>query len=94
MKRLAVLLVLLLPATASAKATPRIVGGAPATISQYPFQVALLSTDTSATPAENEYQHQFCGGSMLDATHVITAAHCVYVSLAPGGAAWPGASEA
>jgi len=93
MKRLAVLLLLLLPATASAKATPRIVGGAPATISQYPFQVALLSTDTSATPAENEYQHQFCGGSMLDATHVITAAHCVYDSLVPGQAAPPASLE-
>jgi secreted trypsin-like serine protease len=93
MKRLAVLLVALAPATAGAKATPRIVGGAPATISQYPFQVALLSTDTSAAPAGNEYQHQFCGGSMLDATHVITAAHCVYDSLVPGQAAPPASLE-
>ena len=55
--------------------------------------MALLSTDTSAAPAENEYQHQFCGGSMLDATHVVTAAHCVYDSLVPGQAAPPASLE-
>jgi hypothetical protein len=95
MRRPAVVLLLwlALPAAAFAKATPRIVGGAPTTIATYPFQVALLSTDTSGAGSGNEYQHQFCGGSMLDATHVITAAHCVYDSLVSGQAAPPDSLE-
>src|SRR4051794_25828062 len=91
--RLAVLLALLAPGTAFATATPRIVGGSTTTISRYPFQGALLSTDTSTFPASNEFQHQFCGGSILDATHVITAAHCVYDSLVAGQAAPPDTLE-
>ena len=93
MRRLVILLVLLAPGTAFANATPRIVGGAKTSISQHPFQVALLSTDTSAAPASNEYQHQFCGGSILDATHVVTAAHCVFDSLVAGQAARPDSLE-
>jgi secreted trypsin-like serine protease len=84
--RLAVLVALLIPATAFAKATPRIVGGSTTTISKYPFQVALLSS--AATP-DDEWQYQFCGGSILDATHVITAAHCLYDTVASGHAAPP-----
>jgi secreted trypsin-like serine protease len=91
--RLAVLIALLVPGAAFAKATPRIVGGSATTISKYPFQVALLSTDTSIFPASNEWGRQFCGGSILDATHVMTAAHCVYDSLVPGQAAPPGTLE-
>ena len=78
MKRLAVLLVLLLPATAGANATPRVVGGSgkpQVAIADYPFQVALLG---SSATADDEWFHQFCGGSIRDATHVITAAHCVF----------------
>jgi secreted trypsin-like serine protease len=84
---LVALLCLTLPAAALANATPRIVGGHNAKISDYPFQVALLSTDTSVYPPDNELMHQFCGGSILDATHVITAAHCLYDTVAPGQAA-------
>jgi len=78
-KRLAGLLVLLLlPATVLAHATPRIVGGSgkpQVTISEYPFQVALLN---SGATEDDEWFYQFCGGSIRDATHVITAAHCVF----------------
>jgi len=84
--RLAVLVALLIPASAFANATPRIVGGSKVSIADYPFQVALLSAQ--ATPGD-EWQYQFCGGSILDATHVITAAHCVYDTVAPGAAAPP-----
>jgi secreted trypsin-like serine protease len=90
---LVALLCLALPAAALANATPRIVGGKKAKISDYPFQVALVSTDTSTAPASNTYQHQFCGGSILDATHVITAAHCLYDTVAPGQAAPPHSLE-
>jgi secreted trypsin-like serine protease len=87
---LAFVLALLIPSTALANATPRIVGGATASITDYPFQVALLSSQ--ATP-DNEWLYQFCGGSILDATHVITAAHCVYDTVAPGQAAPPSSLE-
>jgi secreted trypsin-like serine protease len=57
--------------SASAAYAPRIVGGSSTTISQFPFQVALVQNPYS--PAAG----QICGGSVRDATHVITAAHCV-----------------
>jgi secreted trypsin-like serine protease len=46
---------------------PRIVGGLPASISQYPSTVALVTSSG----------FQFCGGSLLSPTVVATAAHCV-----------------
>lgn len=52
--------------------SPRIIGGATATISQAPWQVALLD-DTKP----NDFQAQFCGGSILNTRWVVTAAHCV-----------------
>lgn len=54
--------------------TPYIVGGANADVAQFPFMASLMF----------EYDSQpgtiypFCGGSVLDATHILTAAHCVY----------------
>jgi trypsin len=57
-------------------ATPRavesIVGGAGASISRFPFQVALYNPH--AGPPSAGF---FCGGVIIDATHVITAAHCI-----------------
>jgi trypsin len=50
---------------------PRIVGGAPATEFQNPFQVALLLSGV----ADNA-DAQFCGGTLLGPHHVVTAAHC------------------
>jgi secreted trypsin-like serine protease len=46
---------------------PRIVGGSDATISQFPWTVALF-----------DQQVQRCGGSIIAASWVLTAAHCVY----------------
>ena len=54
--------------------TPYIVGGDNADVANYPFMASLMF----------EYESQpntiypFCGGSVLDATHILTAAHCVY----------------
>jgi hypothetical protein len=60
------------PATAAAGLPQRgIVGGQPATIAQVPWQVALIDTSHYGSP------QQFCGGSIVDATHVVTAAHCL-----------------
>jgi len=62
-----------------------IVGGTSVAITDHPYQVALL--DNAKGPATSS---QFCGGSIRDALHIITAAHCVYNSpLAPGTVAAP-----
>src|SRR5437764_11536682 len=50
---------------------PRIVGGTDTTIQDFPWQVGVDSTQ----PAPGF----FCGGVILDATHVLTAAHCARV---------------
>lgn len=47
--------------------TEEIVGGANTTIAQNPWQVALTTSSGS----------QFCGGSIVNASWVITAQHCV-----------------
>jgi secreted trypsin-like serine protease len=49
-----------------------IVGGQSASIASFPFQVALYDPQ-AGSPAAGF----FCGGVIIDATHVITAAHCV-----------------
>ncbi len=68
------LLALSSAAAAYAGLSPQVVGGSEAKIEQVPFQVALYDPQVSADPADS----QFCGGVIIDATHVITAAHCVF----------------
>jgi secreted trypsin-like serine protease len=53
----------------------RIVGGSSISISQAPWQVALIDLQKA-----NNYQGQFCGGSLISAQWVLTAAHCVVSS--------------
>ena len=43
-----------------------IVNGVEATVNEYPFMAALLNK-----------RKQFCGGSVIDEIHILTAAHCV-----------------
>jgi secreted trypsin-like serine protease len=50
-----------------------IVDGAVASITEFPFQVALYDP-RAGSPAKSF----FCGGVILDATHVATAAHCLF----------------
>jgi secreted trypsin-like serine protease len=66
--------------SAAARARPRIVGGNEASITAFPFQVALYDPLLELEPGKfaNLFESQFCGGVILDATHVITAAHCVF----------------
>jgi secreted trypsin-like serine protease len=73
--------VLLVPAGASAQSKgsvqPRIVGGSEVSISQYPWQAAVVEAGSG-----DAHPRQFCGGSLITTRIVITAAHCVYGSSA------------
>lgn len=64
------------PALARIASVPRakasIVGGEGASIASFPFQVALYDPQ-AGSPAAGF----FCGGVIIDATHVVTAAHCI-----------------
>jgi secreted trypsin-like serine protease len=70
---------LLAPSLASAaRVHPRIVAGKDTAIEQVPFQVALYDPQVLDPEAEDDVlDAQFCGGVIRDATHVLTAAHCV-----------------
>jgi secreted trypsin-like serine protease len=54
------------------RAVESIVGGTGASVAQFPFQVALYDP-RAGSPAVGF----FCGGVIIDATHVATAAHCL-----------------
>ncbi len=57
------------PASAGEPLVPYIIGGQQASISQFPWQVFIEGTVESGFVG--------CGGSILDASHILTAAHCV-----------------
>ena len=46
----------------------KIVGGSPTEENEYPWQVGLLSSQSSSRP--------FCGGTLISGKEVLTAAHC------------------
>ena len=49
-----------------------IVGGSSVSLTLHPYQVALTK------PTQTAVSSQFCGGSIRDVWHIITAAHCVW----------------
>lgn len=51
--------------------TPQIVGGSTATSGVHPFQVGLLYKSVS-----DNFNAQFCGGTLVSERFVVTAAHC------------------
>ncbi len=67
------------PSAGGQSLEPRVVGGSSASIEQYPWQGALAFS-TDQYPGYNAHQRQFCGGSLVTASIVITAAHCLYDS--------------
>jgi Trypsin len=62
-------------APAAVAAKPAIVGGGQVSIGQAPWQVAVI-----AVIPEGKGSSLFCGGSILDSSHILTAAHCVFDS--------------
>ncbi len=56
----------------SPRAVASIVGGSSTSIARFPFQVALYNPH-AGSPSVGF----FCGGVIVDATHVVTAAHCI-----------------
>jgi hypothetical protein len=52
---------------------PDVVGGSPTTIAEWPWQVALAVRGSGSG-----YDRQFCGGTLVAPTIVITAAHCLH----------------
>ena len=53
-----------------------IVGGSSTTVEEWPWQVAIASPPDG----RDGFDRQFCGGSLVSPTAVVTAAHCVYDS--------------
>ena len=58
-----------------------VVHGVPEAAGSHPYLVALL--DTSRLATDGAFQSQYCGGTLVSATQVITAAHCT-VDLSTG----------
>ena len=52
--------------------TPRIINGQAVDITEVPWQVALVNSDTP-----QDYYAQFCGGSIASENWIVTAAHCL-----------------
>src|SRR5579859_3007270 len=66
---------------------PQIVGGVEVSPrGKYPWQVALVSPLhwwQSLFFGSTYRDHQFCGGALIDASWVLTAAHCMYDNARP-----------
>jgi secreted trypsin-like serine protease len=69
-------LVILAPAAQAHSPEPRIVGGAATPVEAYPWQAAVVISPAKA--AGDAYVRQFCGGSLITPSIVLTAAHCLY----------------
>ena len=68
-------------------AEPKIIGGAAVNIQQVPWQVALEVAPNGSNG--NGYDRQFCGGTLVSPTLVVSAAHCVFNTTGPSGTCLP-----
>jgi hypothetical protein len=64
------------PRARSEDLQPRIVGGDPTTVAEWPWQAAV--TLNPSLFSGDGFARQICGGSLVAPTIIITAAHCVY----------------
>jgi secreted trypsin-like serine protease len=69
-------LLILAPAVRAQSPEPRIVGGAATPIEAYPWQAAVVLSPAKASG--DAHERQFCGGSLITPSIVLTAAHCLY----------------
>lgn len=58
---------------------PRIVGGSPAPIGAYPWQISIGISNVPSSIGHS------CGGSVINERYIVTAAHCVDGSTQPSG---------
>lgn len=72
LRRALLALGVLLGAGAVASPAAAVVGGEPVAIAAFPYQAALVQAAKSAV------QGQYCGATIRDERHVVTAAHCVF----------------
>ncbi len=54
---------------------PKIIGGSPTPVNKYPWMAGLV--DGRRVRSGSRVKEPFCGATLLNRNHVITAAHCV-----------------